>query len=169
MKGYYQKRIKSLETALEKALNEVKAERSARDEAVRYIYVLLKLMGGHAIVHTRDLQRQKGRVMCNVSRGTGIVRMHIDYDFVGKGTKKCLRNTENLIPMRRSTARRPRRDHPRLRGEYSSCRSFAILSLGSPPLARGILPFSYADDMPPGITPACAGNTDPRGKLSRPS
>ena len=61
--------------------------------------------------------------------------------------------------MRRSTARRPRRDHPRLRGEYSSCRSFAILSLGSPPLARGILPFSYADDMPPGITPACAGNT----------
>ena len=32
MKGYYQKRIKSLETALEKALNEVKAERSARDD-----------------------------------------------------------------------------------------------------------------------------------------
>ena len=108
MKGYYQKRIKSLETALEKALNEVKAERSARDEAVRYIYVLLKLMGGHAIVHTRDLQRQKGRVMCNVSRGTGIVRMHIDYDFVGKGTKKCLRNSENLTPGKKSTARRPR-------------------------------------------------------------
>ena len=99
---------KAYETALEKALNEVKAERSARDEAVRYIYVLLKLVGGHAIVHTRDLQRQKGRVMCNVSRGTGIVRMHIDYDFVGKGTKRCLKNSENLTVMRRSTARRPR-------------------------------------------------------------
>ena len=81
--------------------------------------------------------------------------------------------------MRRSTARRPRRDHPRLRGEYSSCRSFAILSLGSPPLARGI-PFSRAEKghslgSPPlmrgifcnfvaesldsGITPAYAGNT----------
>lgn len=108
LKGYYERKIRNLEEALERALQETERERSAREEATRYIYALLKLMGGHAIVHTRDLQRQKGRVMCNVSRGTGIVRMHIDYDFVGKGTKKCLRNTENLIPMRRSTARRPR-------------------------------------------------------------
>nr|WP_185911930.1 hypothetical protein [Clostridium sp. Marseille-P7770] len=106
MKGYYQKKIRTLERALEKALREVQRERSAREEASRYIYALINRMGGHAAVHIRDLQRQNGRVMCRVNRTEGLVRMSIQYE--GKENKRCLKNSENLIPMRRSTAWRPR-------------------------------------------------------------
>ena len=51
------------------------------------------------------------------------------------------------------------RDHPRLRGEYSSviCRNAS--DPGSPPLARGILCRCLVDGCAGGITPACAGNT----------
>ena len=54
---------------------------------------------------------------------------------------------------------RPKRDHPRLRGEYLSgiCESFD--GQGSPPLARGILNFHNPYVSSPRITPACAGNT----------
>ena len=52
-------------------------------------------------------------------------------------------------------------DHPRLRGEYLSDFTSAILSLGSPPLARGILDFASSPPKTLRITPACAGNTKP--------
>ena len=50
-------------------------------------------------------------------------------------------------------------DHPRLRGEYCCAKSLTSTISGSPPLARGILPEAVSDLQPPGITPACAGNT----------
>ena len=48
-----------------------------------------------------------------------------------------------------------------MRGEYLSDFTFAILSLGSPPLARGILDFASSPPKTLRITPACAGNTKP--------
>ena len=51
------------------------------------------------------------------------------------------------------------RDHPRLRGEYCGIIKHIPLSLGSPPLARGIHIHSTRNFPTPGITPACAGNT----------
>ena len=53
------------------------------------------------------------------------------------------------------------RDHPRMRGEHQ----FALACLewfrGSSPHARGTLWFNPAHQRPPGIIPACAGNTFP--------
>ncbi len=51
------------------------------------------------------------------------------------------------------------RDHPRVRGEQSGwCRS-ASWSMGSPPRARGTVPFPRRSPWCRGITPACAGNS----------
>ena len=52
------------------------------------------------------------------------------------------------------------RDHPRLRGEYEEKGEEFDPSEGSPPLARGIRSESELLLRQPGITPACAGNTD---------
>ncbi len=50
-------------------------------------------------------------------------------------------------------------DHPRLRGEYTVGALLIPSSLGSPPLARGILKFIESEMNVRRITPACAGNT----------
>lgn len=104
LKGYYERKIRNLEEALEKALQETERERSAREETTRYIYALLKQMGGHTIVRVEELQQQDGQLMCRVNREAGVVRMNIEK----KESRKCLKNTGNLTVMRRSTARRPR-------------------------------------------------------------
>ena len=69
-------------------------------------------------------------------------------------TPACAGNTPSWL--HRS---RPRRDHPRMRGEYASIPTPASLALGSPPHARGILGVGQKRDQTTGITPACAGNT----------
>src|SRR5699024_9267316 len=51
------------------------------------------------------------------------------------------------------------RDHTRLRGEYSRKPEKPLFSLGSPPLARGVLRETVRSEFFPGITPACAGST----------
>ena len=58
-----------------------------------------------------------------------------------------------------------REDHPRLRGNNFRAVSIAVLSLGSPPLAREQprATSSYQDRS--GITPACAGTTTGSGLL----
>ena len=104
LKGYYERKIRNLEEALEKALQETERERSAREEATRYIYALLKQMGGHTIVRVEELQQQDGQLMCRVNRAAGDVRMNIEK----KESRKCLKNSGNLAVMRRSTVRRPR-------------------------------------------------------------
>ena len=53
----------------------------------------------------------------------------------------------------------PRRDHPRLRGEYVRFSRCRVRQLGSPPLARGILFVYIFVSTDWRITPACAGNT----------
>ena len=53
----------------------------------------------------------------------------------------------------------PRRDHPRLRGEYHLYSILAIHCPGSPPLTRGILLVQSIHGTHAGITPAYAGNT----------
>ena len=60
MKGYHERQIRNLEEALERELQETERERSAREEATRYIYALLKQMGGHTIVRVEELQQQEG-------------------------------------------------------------------------------------------------------------
>lgn len=77
MKGYYQKKINSLEQALERKQREAGRERNARREAERYIYALLKQMGGHATVKVKELQYQPGRIICYVGK-PGRIRMQID-------------------------------------------------------------------------------------------
>ena len=46
-----------------------------------------------------------------------------------------------------------------MRGEYCVLFHFSDWGRGSPPLARGILEKMSDESHPPGITPACAGNT----------
>ena len=50
-------------------------------------------------------------------------------------------------------------DHPRMRGEYFHVLDKLCHFLGSPPHARGILKVAALQELHPGITPACAGNT----------
>ena len=50
-------------------------------------------------------------------------------------------------------------DHPRLRGEYAVCFFNSAISLGSPPLARGVRIDHELIEVHVGITPACAGST----------
>ena len=69
-------------------------------------------------------------------------------------TPACAGNTL-LTTLRSSSVR----DHPRLRGEYLNACSKLIPHWGSPPLARGILPYFNTCTTTCGITPACAGNT----------
>ena len=59
-----------------------------------------------------------------------------------------------------------RQDHPRLRGEYSLLSAACSFVWGSPPLARGIPRHDFIINALVGITPACAGNTDLRERIS---
>ena len=79
-----------------------------------------------------------------------------DINFSGdKGiTPACAGNTT-----RWRSGRVYKKDHPRLRGEYSSAVEISALTLGSPPLARGIHTHGTRWRSGRGITPACAGNT----------
>ena len=84
----------------------------------------------------------------------GIQRYCITLRLGGGITPACAGNTKF------ATESQPlRRDHPRLRGEYSSFQVQAKSLPGSPPLARGILYWWGVLSGEPGITPACAGNT----------
>ena len=58
-------------------------------------------------------------------------------------------------------AMRQYRDHPRLRGEYLPMNRTLPDYQGSPPLARGVHQTGYTVGTLPGITPACAGSTQP--------
>ena len=51
------------------------------------------------------------------------------------------------------------KDHPRLRGEYYVDVQYSKNHLGSPPLARGVLPLPCITTFHFRITPACAGST----------
>ena len=60
------------------------------------------------------------------------------------------------------------KDHPRIRGEYSSNHFLYHLNEGSPPHTRGILNFVVSMFIRIGITPAYAGNTMPCKSVFRP-
>ena len=84
----------------------------------------------------------------------GIPWCQIRRHFMTGITPACAGNTRFITKIRRVAW-----DHPRLRGEYGKVLLVRQLSIGSPPLARGIqikLYFSFSRE---GITPACAGNT----------
>ena len=70
-------------------------------------------------------------------------------------TPACAGNT-----IRHSSEWNPDEDHPRLRGEYKYLKVCKFAIKGSPPLARGIQTSDCKSSIFPGITPACAGNTD---------
>ena len=52
-----------------------------------------------------------------------------------------------------------RKDHPRLRGEYKFHLLSSCITIGSPPLARGVQDFRKPLNDMIRITPACAGST----------
>ncbi len=52
------------------------------------------------------------------------------------------------------------RDHPRVRGEQTSCPDSPASSTGSPPRARGADPEPRTGSQVDGITPACAGSSE---------
>jgi len=54
-------------------------------------------------------------------------------------------------------------DHPRVRGEHQQLGNNNSIASGSSPRARGALPLSAGGFSEPGIIPACAGSTVPRG------
>ena len=59
------------------------------------------------------------------------------------------------------------KDHPRVCGEHSPCRPFAIGSRGSSPRVRGTRACHRDAGIRNGIIPACAGNTSPFQAISR--
>ena len=69
-------------------------------------------------------------------------------------TPACAGNT-----MTRGYSHDISRDHPRLRGEYTTPTLTGTNISGSPPLARGIPEHILFFGCARGITPACAGNT----------
>ena len=79
-------------------------------------------------------------------------------------TPACAGNTEKFRHGCTS-----RRDHPRLRGEYSAFQPLQCPAGGSPPLARGIPSAPYTQSVAVGITPACAGNTGVSFAMHSPS
>ena len=64
------------------------------------------------------------------------------------------------------TSAAPKKDHPRMRGENGDEMSYTIGSLGSPPHARGKPGFEIRDTIAWRITPACAGKTPCRQRLT---
>ena len=84
----------------------------------------------------------------------GIPWCQIRRHFMTGITPACAGNTRFITKIRRVAW-----DHPRLRGEYGKVLLVRQLSIGSPPLARGIHHGVYRTDKGAGITPACAGNT----------
>ena len=76
-------------------------------------------------------------------------------------TPACAGNTHSLTACRNSTW-----DHPRLRGEYCPSGALMIAGVGSPPLARGIQSDKQSSKSNGRITPACAGNTIGKQKMS---
>ena len=58
-----------------------------------------------------------------------------------------------------SASSRPRKDHPRMRGEHSRRASATSRRVGSSPHARGAHRARYLAEAPAGIIPACAGST----------
>ena len=84
----------------------------------------------------------------------GIPWCQIRRHFMTGITPACAGNTRFITKIRRVAW-----DHPRLRGEYGKVLLVRQLSIGSPPLARGIPLNSSSNACTCGITPACAGNT----------
>ena len=84
----------------------------------------------------------------------GILPCFLDRSRFAGITPACAGNTQS-----RAHQKRYQRDHPRLRGEYSTKFSKMDLISGSPPLARGIPLHPSRQPVPHRITPACAGNT----------
>ena len=85
-----------------------------------------------------------------------------------RGTPRGRREVENKIGIisacagsttTTSSRPRPRRDHPRMRGEHSGRLQELADDQGSSPHARGTLHVVGAVREAEGITPACAGNT----------
>ena len=72
-------------------------------------------------------------------------------------TPACAGKTPPLHPQTR-----PRKDHPRMRGEDFDDADFEPPSLGSPPHARGRRHILRTRPPRKRITPACAGKTEPR-------
>ena len=66
----------------------------------------------------------------------------------------CAGNTS-----RSAVSRALRRDHPRMRGEHRIPTRIRLTPLGSSPHARGTPGCTLRVPRPPGIIPACAGNT----------
>ena len=62
-----------------------------------------------------------------------------------------------------------KKDHPRLRGEYSYAMRKYLDLQGSPPLARGVLRDEVVNAFEYRITPACAGSTETRMRLLHPT
>ena len=85
----------------------------------------------------------------------GIPWCQIRRHFMTGITPACAGNTRFITKIRRVAW-----DHPRLRGEYGKVLLVRQLSIGSPPLARGIQHILWKFMKVTGITPACAGNTE---------
>ena len=99
----------------------------------------------------------------------------LPFDTAGEGSSPHARGTRRCSARRRAvsgiipacagnTSARPRQrsgkgDHPRMRGEHSSALPRYPPIEGSSPHARGTLPGGVRLHVPPGIIPACAGNT----------
>ncbi len=73
---------------------------------------------------------------------------------------------QGLIPARAGNTATPnhfqadRRAHPRSRGEHKERNRMLFKNTGSSPLARGTLSMPGLGEVPPGLIPARAGNTD---------
>ena len=98
--------------------------------------------------------RKKEKGLGSPPLARGIPEYTISFADRMRITPACAGNTDTG-----SVLAIPRRDHPRLRGEYFNGPHVLNSSTGSPPLARGIPPDIIRRDPILGITPACAGNT----------
>ena len=112
-------------------------------------------MRGEQNYYSSDINWKQGSPP--LARGTEFARQEVTNQ--ARITPACAGNSVWTI-----LGLKPRRDHPRLRGEQVALVLQVAPQQGSPPLARGTVILQNSHAVARGITPACAGNRTARHK-----
>lgn len=78
MKEYYEKKIMFLEGLLKRKIAELRRERAANEEAVRYLHTLVRKLGGKAEIKVEELERQQGKLVVSYRKGRRYIKLWID-------------------------------------------------------------------------------------------
>lgn len=67
-----------LEGLLKRKIAELRKERAANEEAARYMYVLIRKLGGKVEIKAEELERQQGKLVVSYRKGRRYIKLWID-------------------------------------------------------------------------------------------